>query len=67
MDHSVDMLRRLDEDLASEQEDVAETEQSAENWRRSFKRRLKGSGIRLRCSRISAIPSFRSTGWHALP
>ena len=30
MDHSADMLERLNEDLAREQEDVAETEQSAD-------------------------------------
>lgn len=30
MDHSADMLERLNEDLAQEQEDVAETEQSAD-------------------------------------
>ena len=31
MDHSSDMLQRLNEDLAREQEDVAETEQSADH------------------------------------
>lgn len=31
MDHSADMLTRLNEDLSREQEDVAETEQSADN------------------------------------
>lgn len=31
MDHSAEMLQRLNEDLAKEQEDVAETEQSADN------------------------------------
>ncbi|MEQ2455757.1 stage V sporulation T C-terminal domain-containing protein [Flavonifractor hominis] len=31
MDHSMDMLQRLNEDLAHEQEDMAETEQSADH------------------------------------
>ncbi len=42
MDHSVDMLRRLDEDLASEQEDVAETEQSADELEEELQKKIEG-------------------------